>query len=344
MIKKGEVNAIKKGKNFIEKKTVDTQNSENYNVFRPKSLNGYIGQPAVKEQVELMIAAAKARGANLDHTLIFGPPGLGKTTLAAILAEEMQSQLRISAGPALEKQGDLAAILSGLNKGDILFIDEIHRLRPNIEEILYSAMEDFALDIVIGKGPTARSMRITIPEFTLVGATTKPNMLSSPLRDRFGSILKLDYYSDNEITEIILRSAKICGLNLSLEAAQQLAAGSRRTPRIANRLLKRVRDYCLVNKVNDVSEIEVTETLRIMDIDEYGLSRLDRELLSVVLDKFNGGPVGLGTIAALLHEEELTLAEICEPFLMQLGFLQRTHRGRIVTESGKNYLLALKRL
>ncbi|PIQ79268.1 Holliday junction branch migration DNA helicase RuvB [Candidatus Peregrinibacteria bacterium CG11_big_fil_rev_8_21_14_0_20_41_10] len=338
MIKKGDVRPIK-AKPVPVAKVLKSEQEDVPAILRPQTLQSYIGQTNVKEHVQLMIDAATQRKSVLDHILIHGGPGLGKTTLAGIVAREMSGQFKVTSGPAIEKQGDLAALLSSLEFGDILFIDEIHRLRPAVEEILYSAMEDYVLDLVVGKGPTAKSMRITIPDFTLIGATTKPNMLSSPLRDRFGSMIKLDYYSESEMEDIIVRSAEILGVKLDNEAAVLLASCCRRTPRIANRLLKRVRDFCLVKEIDFATRVDIESTLIILGIDNLGMNKLDRDLLDVVLNKFDGGPVGLKAISAAMQEDEDTLAEICEPYLMQVGFLQRTHRGRIVTDEGKKYLL-----
>jgi len=308
------------------------------NVLRPRSFDRYIGQDEAKNQIRLLVDAAKSREEACDHILIYGPAGLGKTTLANIVATEMNSELRITAGPVLEKQGDLAAILSSLRDGSILFIDEIHRLRPQIEEVLYGAMEDFVLDLVVGKGVTAKTLRLNLPKFTLVGATTKPHKISSPLRERFGGLVKLDYYQDAEIAEIVTQSATILNLELKLDAAMLLANCSRGIPRVANRLLKRVSDYCLVNSESIATLDHVKQTLAILGLDESGLSRLDVEVLKVLNNNFAGGPVGLSTLSAYMHEDRDTLSEVVEPFLLKLGFLQRSHRGRIVTEAGKKYL------
>ncbi len=309
--------------------------------LRPQLLKEYIGQDEIKRHATLLIDSAKLRGEPLDHILIHGAPGLGKTTLAQIFAKEMYTCLRFTSGPALEKPGDLASILSSLQPGEILFIDEIHRLRAPVEEILYSAMEDFVLDLVVGKGPTAKSLRIKLPKFTLLGATTKLNQLSAPLRDRFGSHLKLDYYLEHELHEILVRSAVILGLDADRDAMKLLACCSRRTPRIANRLLKRVRDFTVVTGGKKVLVPDVEQTLAILGVDSLGATKLDQEFLFTIRDKFNSGPVGLGTIAAAMQEDAETLAEITEPFLMQLGFLQRTHRGRIISDAAKSYLQSL---
>jgi len=308
------------------------------NVLRPKTFNEYIGQSSSKENLKIAIAAAKKRGDGLDHILIHGAPGLGKTTLSQIIANEFGANIRITSGPALEKQGDVASIVSNLEPNDILFIDEIHRLKPVVEEVLYSAMEDFGIDIVLGKGPSARTMRISLPHFTLIGATTKVSMLSAPLRGRFGNVLKLQFYTTDEIKEIIMRSARILGCKVDDDAATLLAKSSREIPRIANRLLKRVRDYADVKNKSLIDLGATREALDAMGIDELGLDSVDREILSVIIEKFKGGPVGLNTISAATSEEQDTIEEIYEPFLIKMGFLDRTARGRIVTESAYEHL------
>ena len=337
MIKKGDVRPIK-AKPVPVAKVLKSEQEDVPAILRPQTLQSYIGQTNVKEHVQLMIDAATQRKSVLDHILIHGGPGLGKTTLAGIVAREMSGQFKVTSGPAIEKQGDLAALLSSLEFGDILFIDEIHRLRPAVEEILYSAMEDYVLDLVVGKGPTAKSMRITIPDFTLIGATTKPNMLSSPLRDRFGNVLTFNKYTNEDIAEILLRSAKILNLNLSTDSALMLAKSARSTPRIANRLLKRVRDFAVyVNK----SEIDIpllNEALSSLGIDKYGLDNRDREILRTIFDNFAGGPVGLNTIAAATNEDEATIEDVYEPYLIQKGFLERTQRGRKITPKAEKYI------
>jgi holliday junction DNA helicase RuvB len=325
---------------LVSPSTVNTE--ENGNVFenklRPKILGEYVGQTKIKDNLKISIEASKKRDEPLEHILLHGPPGLGKTTLAGIVSHEMGANLKVTSGPALEKQGDLAAIISNLNDGDVLFIDEIHRMKSVVEEILYTAMEDFGIDIVLGKGPSANSMRINLPRFTLIGATTKTSMLSSPLRDRFGHNYKLDFYTDEEIMTIICRSAKILDCEVDEDAAMLLAGCSRKTPRIANRLLKRVRDYSDYHdkKTIDVEVVEVA--LKALGIDEKGLDFTDRAILKDIIFKFGGGPVGLNTIAAALSEEENTIEDIYEPYLIKLGMLDRTSRGRIVTPHAYNHL------
>jgi len=310
------------------------------NSLRPKTLDEYIGQSQLKENLKVFIHAAKKREESLEHTLLHGPPGLGKTTMASIIAHEMGGKLKITAAPAIEKQGDLAAILTNLKKGDVLFIDEIHRLRPNIEEILYSAMEDYALDIIIGKGPSARTMRINIPDFTLVGATTKFSALSSPLRDRFGHVFRLDFYTPDEIQQIVHRSAEILNYAVDGEACVQIAACARRTPRVANRILKRVRDFAEVDEDHDqhISAGITEKALKALGIDQEGLDRHDIELLKTLIEKFGGGPVGLNTLSAATGEDANTIEDVYEPFLIQLGFLERKPRGRIATDRAYRHL------
>lgn len=308
------------------------------NQLRPKSFREYIGQEQIKENLGIAISAAKKREEALDHVLLHGAPGLGKTTLAALIADEVGAGLKITSGPALDKAGDIASIISNLQENDVLFIDEIHRLKPVVEETLYTAMEDFGIDIIIGKGPSARSMRINLPRFTLVGATTKLSMLSSPLRSRFGSVFKLNAYQDEEIMRIIERSASLLGVEFEPAAAAKLAAASRSTPRIANRLLKRVRDYAEVLGNKLVTMKTLNDALNALGIDQFGLDPTDRELLAVIIEKFNGGPVGLNTIAAATSEEAATIEDIYEPFLIQLGMLERTPRGRITTKRAYDHL------
>ncbi|MFA6550319.1 MAG: Holliday junction branch migration DNA helicase RuvB [Candidatus Gracilibacteria bacterium] len=306
--------------------------------LRPKKLSEYIGQMEAKKNLIVFIEATKKRKEPLEHILIHSPAGLGKTTLANIIANEIGVNIKTTSGPVLEKQGDLAALLTNLQEGDVLFIDEIHRLRPAVEEILYSAMEDFALDLMLGKGPSAKTMRLTLPKFTLIGATTKISMLSSPLRDRFGHNFKLNFYTADEIKQIILRSAKILGCKVNDDAAEKLAKCSRQTPRIANRLLRRIRDFADYEGKTEVTYSLVETSLMALGVDALGLDETDRNLIRVVIEKFRGGPVGLNTLSAATSEEEATIEEVYEPFLMQLGFLERTPRGRIATENAYNHL------
>lgn len=315
---------------------VETEAFENQ--LRPKDFSGYVGQSDVKNNLKVFVQAAKKRGEVLDHTIFYGPPGLGKTTLAMILAAEMGSDLKVTSGPALEKPGDLASILSNLQAGDFLFIDEIHRLRMPVEEILYTAMEDFAIDIVIGKGPSARTMRLNVPQFTLIGATTQISKLSNPLRDRFGHIEKLRYYETDEIAQILTQSAKILDIETEPAAANKLAKAARRTPRVANRLLRRMRDFAEILHSGKITEKVVTEGLKSLSVDARGLDFSDQEYLTVLCEKFNGGPVGLSTIAAAIGEDEATLEDVIEPFLIREGFLQKTPRGRTVTDAGFSHM------
>lgn len=306
--------------------------------LRPKVLTDYIGQEKVKENLEVYIKAAKARGESLDHVLLYGPPGLGKTTLAGIIANEMNVNLRVTSGPAIEKQGDLAALLTNLSEGDVLFIDEIHRLNRSVEEVLYPAMEDNALDIIIGKGPSARSIRLDLPKFTLVGATTRAGQLSAPLRDRFGVILRLELYTPEELSQIVTRSAGILGIDIEKYGALEIASRSRGTPRIANRLLKRARDFAQIMGNGIIDEESADTALDRMEIDNMGLDSIDRLLLSTMIKSYGGGPVGLETIAAAIGEEAVTIEDVYEPYLMQIGFLGRTPRGRVVTAAGYEHL------
>ncbi|WP_102263711.1 Holliday junction branch migration DNA helicase RuvB [Mesobacillus jeotgali] len=301
--------------------------------LRPQTLRQYIGQDKVKANLEVFIEAAKMRRETLDHVLLYGPPGLGKTTLAAIIANEMGVNLRTTSGPAIERPGDLAAILTALEPGDVLFIDEIHRLPRTIEEVLYPAMEDFCLDIVIGKGPSARSVRLDLPPFTLVGATTRAGSLSAPLRDRFGVLSRLEYYNEKQLTDIVVRTAELLETDIDWPAARELARRSRGTPRIANRLLKRVRDFAQVRGNGAVEETLAQEALELMQVDRLGLDHIDHKLLKGIIEKYRGGPVGLETISATIGEEPQTIEDVYEPYLLQIGFLQRTPRGRIVTEA-----------
>ncbi|MDF2612609.1 MAG: ruvB [Clostridia bacterium] len=299
--------------------------------IRPLSLEEYIGQSAIKENIKIFIQAAQKRDEPLDHVLLYGPPGLGKTTLAGVIAHEMDVKFKITSGPAIEKPGDIAAILNNLQPRDILFIDEIHRMSKHVEEVLYSAMEDYCIDIVVGKGPTAKSIRLTLPKFTLIGATTRAGMLSSPLRDRFGILQRLEYYSVDELSTIILRTAKILNTSLSEEAAVEIAKCSRGTPRVANRLLKRVRDIALIKYKKPIDGDICLKALKLLSIDENGMDELDRQIIHTIAVQFKGGPVGLETLAAALGEERDTLEDVYEPYLIKQGLLQRTPRGRMLT-------------
>ncbi|MCM1340478.1 MAG: Holliday junction branch migration DNA helicase RuvB [Acetobacter sp.] len=308
------------------------------NSLRPKTLDDYIGQDKVKENLKIYIEAARGRGDALDHVLLYGPPGLGKTTLAGIIANEMGVNIRVTSGPAIEKQGDLAALLTNLQEGDVLFIDEIHRLNRQVEEVLYPAMEDGALDIIIGKGPSARSIRLDLPHFTLIGATTRAGQLSAPLRDRFGVIFRLEMYSDEQLATIVKRSAGILEMPVCDDGAFEIASRSRGTPRIANRLLKRSRDFAQVKYDGVISKDAAVDALSRMEIDSLGLDNIDRILLETMIKNYNGGPVGLETIAAAIGEEAVTIEDVYEPYLMQIGFLSRTPRGRMATALAYKHL------
>jgi Holliday junction DNA helicase RuvB len=311
---------------------------ENENVLRPKQLSDYVGQEKIKNNLCVFMHSAQKRGECLDHVLLYGPPGLGKTTLSHIIASEMKSEIRMTSGPAIEKAGDLAAILSNLQSGDVLFIDEIHRLNHNVEEMLYPAMEDYGLDMVLGKGPSARTIRIPLKKFTLVGATTKAGMLGSPLRDRFGVICRLELYNAEELGRIVTRSAKILDIDIDMSASREIASRSRGTPRIANRLLKRVRDFAQYENSEKITLEIAKKALSSLEIDELGLDNTDLNILKSMIHKFNGGPVGLDTLAAITGEDSVTIEDVYEPFLLQLGFISRTPRGRICTRLAYKHL------
>ncbi len=328
---------------FVSPKETEQETTDDFEIsLRPKTLDEYIGQDKVKENMKIYIQAAKRRGDSLDHVLLYGPPGLGKTTLSNIIAHEMGVNIRTTSGPAIEKPGDLAALLTNLEKGDVLFIDEIHRLSRQVEEVLYPALEDYALDIIMGKGPAARSIRIELNRFTLIGATTRSGQLSAPLRDRFGVIQHLELYSTEQLADIIERSAVILGVACDRSGAEEIAKRSRGTPRIANRFLKRVRDFAEVIGDGRVTEEIAKIALNRMEVDNLGLDTLDKRLLTMIIKGYNGGPVGLSTLAAAIGEEAVTLEDVCEPYLMQLGFLSKTPRGRCATQLAYDHLGYLK--
>ena len=327
---------------MVGKRIITTENLEEdikiEGQLRPQTLDDYIGQEKAKKTLKVYIEAAKARGEALDHVLFYGPPGLGKTTLAGIIANEMGVNLKVTSGPAIEKPGEIAAILNSLQENDVLFVDEIHRLNRQVEEVLYPAMEDYAIDIMIGKGASARSVRLNLPQFTLVGATTRVGMLTAPLRDRFGVVDRLEFYTNEELKTIILRSARVLGVEIEEEGALELARRSRGTPRLANRLLKRVRDFAQVKYDGRITRQVADYALDLLDVDKYGLDHNDRMILLTMIEKFQGGPVGLDTLAAALSEDAGTLEDVYEPYLLQNGFIQRTPRGRIVTERAYGHL------
>lgn len=339
MIEKGDFDIDR----IVTPKETQAETTDDFEVsLRPKTLDEYIGQEKVKENLKIYIQAAKNRGDSLDHVLLYGPPGLGKTTLSAIIAHEMGVNIRITSGPAIEKPGDLAALLTNLEKGDVLFIDEIHRLSRQVEEVLYPALEDYALDIIMGKGPAARSIRIELNKFTLIGATTRAGSLSAPLRDRFGVIQRLELYNTEQLSDIVKRSAVLLGVACDDDGAEEIAKRSRGTPRIANRFLRRVRDFAEVMGDGRITADIAKIALNRMDVDKLGLDSLDKRLLTMIIKGYDGGPVGLETLAAAIGEESVTIEDVCEPYLMQLGFLSKTPRGRVATQLAYDHLDFLK--
>ena len=343
MIEKGDFDFERDVDRIVTPEATEQETTDDFEVsLRPKTLDEYIGQDKVKENLKIYIQAAKNRGDSLDHVLLYGPPGLGKTTLSTIIAHEMGVNIRTTSGPAIEKPGDLAALLTNLEKGDVLFIDEIHRLSRQVEEVLYPALEDYALDIIMGKGPAARSIRIELNKFTLIGATTRSGTLSAPLRDRFGVIQHLELYNVEQLADIVMRSAVILSVPCDREGALEIAKRSRGTPRIANRFLKRVRDFAEVIGDGRVTAEIAKIALNRMDVDQLGLDTLDKRLLTMIIKGYNGGPVGIETLAAAIGEESVTLEDVCEPYLMQLGFLSKTPRGRVATQLAYDHLGILK--
>ena len=326
----------------MEKRVISTQVQEEdlkiEKSLRPQTLDDYIGQQKAKENLKIYIEAAKARGESLDHVLFYGPPGLGKTTLAGIIANEMGTHMKVTSGPAIGKPGEMAAILSNLQEGDVLFVDEIHRLNRQVEEVLYPAMEDFVIDIMIGKGPAARSIRLDLPKFTLIGATTRAGMLTAPLRDRFGVVHHLEFYTEKELQTIVNRSAAVLQVEIDNRGALEIAKRSRGTPRLANRLLKRVRDYAQVRYDGRITALIASEALDLMEVDRYGLDRTDRALLELIIDKFGGGPVGLDTLSAAIGEDSGTIEDVYEPYLIKNGFINRTPKGRVATDLAYEHL------